>query len=184
MLKGDQLTELSRTVSHALRHEQVLYGIALYPEGWVAVADLIPALQTRSRKWRAVEQADLVRIIETSSKKRLEIVDGQIRAFYGDSQAVTGREPHPAPPAILYHGTTPQAAESIRKAGLLPRRRQYVHLSSNTDTATVVARRRTGTPVIFTVDTAAALASGVAFYFGNEDTWMAGPIPAVFLDTL
>jgi putative RNA 2'-phosphotransferase len=184
VLTEEQLTDLSRTVSHALRHEPASYGLMLDPEGWVAVAELVVALYARSPEWQALDEGNLSRMIEASTKKHHEIVDGHIRAFYGHSQAVTGREPHPAPSAILYHGTTPQAAESIRKAGLLPQRRQYVHLSSNTDTATIVASRRTGSPGIFKVDTAAAQASGVAFYFGNEDTWMAGPIPAACLDTL
>lgn len=184
MLDDNNLTDLSRTVAHALRHEPELYGITLDPEGWVAVPDLIAALHGRAKKWRAVEAADLDRMIATATKKRYEIVDGHIRAFYGHSQAVTGREPHPAPPAILYHGTTPAAAESIRATGLQPQRRQFVHLSTSTDTATIVARRRTATPVIFRVDTAAAVAAGVAFYFSNEDTWMAEPIPVACLQII
>ena len=39
------------------------------------------------------------------------------------------------PPEILYHGTATKFLESIREKGILKRNRQYVHLSSDIETA-------------------------------------------------
>jgi putative RNA 2'-phosphotransferase len=39
------LTKLSRTVSHALRHKPWLYGLELDSYGWVHVTDLVVSLR-------------------------------------------------------------------------------------------------------------------------------------------
>ena len=37
------LTRLSRTISHALRHEPWVYGLELDTYGWVHMNDLVPS---------------------------------------------------------------------------------------------------------------------------------------------
>ena len=44
-------------------------------------------------------------MIEKSEKKRHEIKDGRIRAFYGDSIPMKIWKEEKTPPDILYHGT-------------------------------------------------------------------------------
>ena len=55
------------------------------------------------------------------------------------------------PPEVLYHGTAEKPVSSISEQGLVPRRRLYVHLSKDTQTAVNVGSRH-GKPVVFIVE--------------------------------
>ncbi|MHC5228101.1 RNA 2'-phosphotransferase [Enterococcus sp. LJL99] len=46
------------------------------------------------------------------------------------------------PPKILYHGTANKFLKSIKKEGLIPMSRQYVHLSEDLETATLIGNRK------------------------------------------
>jgi putative RNA 2'-phosphotransferase len=85
------------------------------------------------------------------------------------------------PPAILYHGTTPQAAVSIRTQGLKPMQRQYVHLSADVETAILTGRRRTNRPVILKIAALEAHRHGIAFYQGNDQVWLADFVPPQYI---
>ena len=84
---NDYLVRLSKTIAHALRHKPEDYGLTLDAEGWVAVDDLLAALQKRFGARRAVSRADIETIMTESEKQRFEIRDSRIRAFYGHSYA-------------------------------------------------------------------------------------------------
>src|SRR5579884_4432964 len=134
-----KLVQLSRTISYALRHNPTEFGLTLDAEGWVAVGDLLGALRKRSSKWDSLRIDDLARMMDQSEKQRFEMRDGKIRAFYGHSVELKMQHEPAMPPALLYHGTTPQAAKIIRSEGLKPMGRQYVHMSADEETARQVA---------------------------------------------
>jgi len=110
------------------------------------------ALRKKLSNWRHVSLADITTIMAESEKQRFELHAGRIRAFYGHSTAEKVEEQPVTPPMLLYHGTTAQAAAAILKEGLRSMKRQYVHLSTDEQTARVVALRRTSKPVILHVD--------------------------------
>ena len=85
--KRVDLGKLSRSVSHALRHEPWLYELELDDEGWASVESILVALRKEQPEWADLCEADLIRMIESSSKSRHEVKDGRIRAFYGHSIA-------------------------------------------------------------------------------------------------
>ncbi|TDV51943.1 RNA 2'-phosphotransferase [Actinophytocola oryzae] len=164
---------LSRTMSHALRHEPWLYELELDDEGWTPVADLLAALD--------VSREQLEVVVRDNPKQRFELSGDRVRARYGHS--VPGRIVRvPAlPPVTLFHGTSAVTASLVLTEGLRPMRRQYVHLSVTREMAESVGRRK-GTRVrVLTVDTAAARAAGVEFLRGNEFVWLAEHVPAAFL---
>lgn len=167
-------------MSHALRHEPWLYELELDEAGWVSVQSLVEALRLE-RGWSSLTAADVEAMVAGASKQRHEIRDGRIRALYGHS--VPGRvERVPAlPPAELFHGTSPAAAEKIRVEGLRPMGRQYVHLSADRATAWAVGSRKAREPVILVVAARAAAEAGVVFYVGNEGIWLADEVPAQFV---
>lgn len=177
----ENLIRLSKTISHALRHQPEAYGLQLDPEGWVAVDDLLAALRQRRTSWRNVNMTSIATIMAESTKQRFELHNGKIRAFYGHSTPEKVEKQPETPPAILYHGTTPQAAIAIRREGLKPMNRQYVHLSTDEKTARLVALRRTNQPVILCIAARQAREQGINFYLGNEDIWLADPIPPAFI---
>ena len=178
---NERLIRLSKTISHALRHKPEEYGLQLDAEGWVPVETLLDALHRRRETWRQVRVADIEQIMDESEKQRFEMRNGKIRAFYGHSTADKIEKQPAIPPAFLYHGTTPQAAEAILREGLRSMKRQYVHLSTDEKTARLVALRRTSQPVILRVAALEAHQQGIHFYPGNEDIWLADPVPPAFI---
>jgi putative RNA 2'-phosphotransferase len=180
-MKVEDLVRLSRTISHALRHKPDQYGLTLDEEGWVAVPDLLAALTARRREWQHLDEEDLRTMMVQADKQRFELRDGRIRAFYGHSVPQKVERVPATPPPVLFHGTTPQAAAFIRREGLRPMRRQYVHLSADEATALQVGRRRTGSPVLLKIDAERAARNGVAFYLGNDMVWLADAIPPEFI---
>ena len=175
------LIQLSKTISHALRHAPEQYGLTLDSEGWVATQNLLAALGQRRGQWRGLQESDLAAMMAQSEKQRFEMRDGKIRAYYGHSIADKVERQAANPPAILYHGTTPQAAERIRVDGLQPMNRQYVHLSADEQTAIQVARRRTNRPVVLRIAASEAHQQGIRFYLGNEMVWLAEAVSARFI---
>jgi putative RNA 2'-phosphotransferase len=172
---------LSKTIAHALRHDPERYGLELDAEGWTPVEDLLVALRPRRRAWQNLSEDDLVTMLAQSHKKRYEIQDGKIRAYYGHSVPDKMQKTPVEPPPMLYHGTAPDAAQLILADGLKPMSRQYVHLSTEQEIAQQVGSRHDRAPVILEVRAADAHRAGVAFYHGNEDTWLADFVPPEFI---
>jgi putative RNA 2'-phosphotransferase len=164
---------LSKTMSHALRHEPWLYELELDEEGWTPVADLLAAL--------GVSREQLADVVRDNPKQRFELAGDRIRARYGHS--VPGRivRTPGVPPALLFHGTAASVADRIRREGLAPMRRQYVHLSVTMEMAESVGRRKGERVTVLTIDTPAARAAGVEFLRGNEFVWLVDHVPAAFL---
>ncbi len=176
------LVQLSKTVSHALRHAPWLYELEVDEGGWVPVDDLLQALRQHRAAWRGLKQADLERMVAPSDKARFELEGGSIRARYGHSLPGKLAQTPAVPPAFLYHGTSPRAVPAILKEGLHPMQRQYVHLSVDEDMARQVGARKGGNPVILIVRAAEAHAAGIPFYAGNDFVWLADHVPPPFLD--
>ncbi len=168
--------KLSKTMSRALRHDPDRFGLTLDSDGSVALTALIHSL--RHHGFPTLCEKDIHAMMAASDKKRFSIENGSIRALYGHSLKRKIERPKAQPPAILYHGTSRHALKSIRSQGLLPMGRQYVHLSADQATAAAVGRRHDANPVILTVDTVAARAENISFYYGNDTTWLADAIPA------
>lgn len=91
-----------------------------------------------------------------------------------------------SPPSILYHGTSRKAWEKIKLEGLRPMNRQYVHLSSDRDTAMTAGRMHDENPVIIAVYAWSAWLGGSAKFYRSADdrTWMSEPISAKYIREL
>jgi putative RNA 2'-phosphotransferase len=176
-----KLDALSKAISHALRHEPWLYEVELDDEGWVDLDALLAALRERQEEWRDLSRMDVERMIESSSKRRHEVSGGRIRALYGHGVPGKLRREPGAPPTVLFHGTSPNAAKVIEHDGLKPMSRQYVHLSVDVVTALEVGRRKSRAPVLFEIEARAAHDAGVTFYECNDKVWLADLVPARFV---
>lgn len=175
--------ELSKEISYALRHAPWEYELEMNEEGWVPIGQLLDALH-RAEKWKNICEMDLSEIIDKSEKKRHEIKDGKIRAFYGHSIPMKILKEEKMPPDILYHGTARRFMQSIMESGLLPRSRQYVHLSQDVETAENVGKRHDGKPCILIIDAKRAWNEGIKFYLGNEKVWLSDAIPSRYIKEL
>lgn len=173
--------ELSKEISYALRHAPWEYELELDENGWVSAEQLLTALN-ESHRWDNVTLEDLEHMIENSEKKRHELVDGKIRALYGHSVPKKIVKESAEPPVILFHGTARRFLESIENKGLLPKGRQYVHLSNDTETALQVGKRHDDKPVILEINAKKAWYEGVKFYLGNDKVWLADNIPSKYIN--
>lgn len=173
---------LSKTISHALRHAPWLYELELDEEGWTPVADLLAGLRRHRRAWRDLSEKDLRGMMARPGKQRFEMRAGKIRALYGHSIEMKIEKTPATPPRRLFHGTAPRTAAVIRREGLKPMNRQYVHLSADEETAQEVGRRKARDPEILTVRAAEAHEAGVSFYHGNEMVWLADRVPPEFIE--
>jgi putative RNA 2'-phosphotransferase len=173
--------DLSKAISHALRHEPWIYELELDDEGWASLDALLAALRERGDEWQQLTREDVERMIASSAKRRHELVGGRIRALYGHSLPGKLQRKPGVPPAILFHGTSPEVAAKVFLEGLKPMSRQYVHLSVDAETALEVGRRKSPKPVLLRVDAKEAHENGVVFYVGNEKVWLADAVPGRFL---
>lgn len=175
--------QLSKEVSYALRHAPWEYELELDEDGWVKVEQLITSLREDNR-WSSVTEEDLNTMIEGSEKKRHEILSGRIRALYGHSLPQRIVKDEKEPPEILYHGTPRRFLSSIEENGLLPKGRQYVHLSIDIDTAFKVGKRRDNEPTILAINAKQAWNEGVKFYQGNDKVWLADFISSKYINEI
>ena len=102
-------------------------------------------------------------MIQVSEKKRHEIVGDRIRALYGHSTEEKINKDAVQPPDVLYHGTAHKFLQKILQQGLIPKDRQYVHLSQDMETAITVGKRRDTDPVVLRIDALTAWKDGHQF---------------------
>ena len=176
--------KLSKEISYALRHAPWEYELELDEKGFVPVVQLLDALNEGGGYSRDVTVEDLESIVHNSDKKRHEIIGDRIRAIYGHSIPGKVNYDSSTPPVILYHGTARKFTERIMAEGLKPMSRQYVHLSTDVDTALQVGLRRDSSPVLFEVDAESARIDGLDFYRGNDKVWLADEVPPQYLQLI
>lgn len=176
----ERRSALSRTVSHALRHEPWIYELEVDDEGWVPIDELIAALR-RDPYWSTLTRAELVETVSNASKHRHEVDDDRIRALYGHSLPGRVAKSQGVPPRLLLHGTGAESVPGILRTGLLPMGRQYVHLSVDIDTAMAVGHRKSDQVAVLRVAAEAAHAAGVLFLQGNAAVWLVDHVPPEYL---
>lgn len=176
--------KLSKAVSHALRHEPWVYELELDADGWTSVDQLLEALHKRGPTWTNVNRQSLIAMIESSHKRRHEILGDRIRALYGHSLPSRLARESTEPPDVLYHGTSLTSWERVRVGGLLPMGRQYVHLSSDIETAWTVGKRKGSSPIVLQVEAVEAYQASINFYEIDGRVWLADHIPARFIQAL
>lgn len=160
--------EISKYLSYILRHKPETINLKLDKEGWGNIQYIIDNSEMKL-------SYDIIKeIVDTNDKQRFSISnDGKkIRANQGHTTNVDLTFKKAVPPIILYHGTQENNISSIMKKGLLPMERQYVHLSSDIETAKKVGDRRKGKTVILTVDTKQMFSDGIDFYISDNNVWL------------
>ena len=164
--------KLGKEITYALRHAPWEYELEMDDKGFVDIEQLLSAINEENKYSKIIDKFDIIKVMEISNKKRLEIIGERIRAMYGHSFPMQIKYEEETPPAMLYHGTAKRFLNSIKKEGLKPMSRQYVHLSEDIETAKMVGKRRDSDPVILYIDTVEAIKAGVKFYKANDKVWL------------
>ena len=168
MSQKKQLIKLSKNLCLILRHHPESVGVTLDLKGRVLINELIKAMNVHRLP---IDRAMLDEIVETNNKKRFVIDGNYIYAAQGHSINVDVELEEKEPPDILFHGTAQSSLDSIFKQGIHPRKRRYVHLSSDMETASNVGSRH-GQPIILIIDASRMYKDGCKFYLSKNNVWL------------
>ena len=170
----------SKFLSLILRHEPERVGLKLDSAGWIAVDELLAAVNRHGVPF-TVEQ--LKHVVATSDKKRFAFSeDGlRIRASQGHSVEIDLEYTPQTPPELLYHGTAERFLDSIRQTGLKKMERHHVHLSVEKIITMEVGARR-GRPVLLTIHSGDMHRAGHLFYRSANGVWLVDHVPPQFVE--
>jgi len=170
--------KLGRLLCFVLRHHPESIGITLDAHGWADVEELIKGMQTKVQ----FDRETLDEMVREDTKQRYTYnSDGsKIRANQGHSIPVDLEMGALTPPEILWHGSALRFAPSIQKEGLKPGSRQYVHLSSDEETARTVGLRH-GEPIVYEVLSGQMCRDGYLFYQSKNGIWLTNCVPPNYL---
>lgn len=166
--------KIGRKLAYMLRHSQDPLYISLNG-GWAEVSTIIKALN--------ISRAELDEIVANDNKGRYmyDTHKQRIRACQGHSiPGVQVEMIQLEPPEFLYHGTATKYLDVIMAEGLKPMSRQWVHLSSDHETAVNVGSRH-GTPVVLRINAQQFVADGHQLYCSLNGVWQAKHVPAKYL---
>ena len=157
--------EISKQLSYVLRHKPDSIEIELDEQGWTEISILIEKMK--------ISLPELQLVVRSSSKKRFSISEDKklIRANQGHSVNIDLGLTPKDPPHKLFHGTTFENYEKIKKEGLLKMNRNHVHLSSDIETAKQVGSRH-GKPIILSIDCGEMTIENINFYQSENGVWL------------
>lgn len=172
-------TKISKYISLILRHKPEEIGLELDEHGYLNVSDLINGI---NRSWKDFNIDDLERIVREDSKQRYSFNEdkSKIRANQGHSISVDLELQPIKPPNKLYHGTGRKYLDSILKNGLIKKERQYVHLSEDIETASIIGKRH-GELVVLEIDSESMFNKGIKFYLSKNNVWLCDYVPVEYI---
>ncbi|KAJ3767703.1 KptA family-domain-containing protein [Lentinula raphanica] len=166
---------LSKTLSWLLRHGAQSEGLAMRPDGYVKVVDL---LENPKIKSQSLDLAGLQQIVEADSKQRYSLVcendDWWIKANQGHSIKAVELELKPIltvediPTRTAVHGTTKKAWQSISSQGLSKMNRNHIHLAQGISGENVISGMRKSCDIFIFIDIPKALAAGIKFFLSDN----------------
>jgi putative RNA 2'-phosphotransferase len=175
-MTSKQQTKIGRYLCFMLRHDPTL----LDAHGWAKTSAVVAVLQ---QQFAGINLASVRKIVAEDTKNRYSFnqTGDRIRCNQGHSVAVDLQLVPVQPPEQLFHGTARKSEWLIRRDGLLPMSRQYVHLSSDGETANVVGRRH-GEPLVLTVQSGIMFRDGHVFYLSANGVWLCDQVSPVYLE--
>ena len=164
-------------MAYLLRHDPG--ELEMDGQGFVPLDSLLAKLGNR---WSTLTREEIIEVVREDPKGRYQIKDDLIRARYGHSIPVDPLyEDGELDEEILFHGTTPEAKESIMKEGLKSQGREKVHLSADKEEAKKVGSRRTVQPVILRIEASLALQNGIEISKASPKVYVAEDIPPRYI---
>ncbi|MBN1248210.1 MAG: RNA 2'-phosphotransferase [Anaerolineae bacterium] len=179
-----QLGKLSRFLLMLLRHQPARFPVRLDDQGFADLGEVLRVVHALPNlRWATL--SDVEAVLHMPGPRRFEIIDDgtrarRIRALYGHTARHLDYKPV-EPPDTLYFGAAPEAVDRIRREGLNPDERSYVHLVDDPQPARRAALSETPDPVVLTIDAAAACAAGITFYSPAEGLYLCAAIPPQFI---
>ncbi len=173
------IIKISKYLSMILRHRPQAAGIELDAHGWADIDELLAGMQKR---YPLFDREMLEQIVARDEKQRyaFDETHARLRANQGHSIQVDVELQEKKTPDVLWHGSAGRFDHAIRREGLKPMSRLYVHLSKDIETALKVGKRH-GEPVVYAVDTKAMVKDGYHFYLSANNVWLTRSVPPHYL---
>jgi len=172
--------KLGKYLSYILRHAPEKEGLEMDEHGYVSVPVLCKKLD--------MSKDDLDWIVDNNNKKRYAYNEDEthIRASQGHSIKVDVELEEVNPPHKLYHGTSFEILESLKKNGLMKMNRQHVHLSADQDTARTVGKRHSKgkPPMILVIDAKLMHFNGHKIYLSNNGVYLTDHVPIDYINVI
>ena len=183
MNKGE-IRRIAKYLCYLLRHAPDAVSLDMDEHGWVKINQLIENVNARGKTQLTMELLQEIVATDDKGRYRFSPDDERIKACQGHS--IPWVEPEleqRTPPEYLYHGTTMEALEEIRKTGAILRMsRHAVHLHADENTAWQVAKRRKNkTPVVLKINTAAMTATGFTFSISENGVWFCDQVSTKYI---
>lgn len=165
--------ERSKYLALILRHKPELVNLELMKDGWVQVMQLLNNTD--------FTMDELEEIVTTDTKGRYQFSEEKqfIRAVQGHSKKVDIEFKEFIPTKELYHGTADRFYSSILQEGIKKMSRQYVHLSSDIETAKLVGKRH-GNVKIIIIDAIKMFKDGYKFYIADNGVILTDIVPTKY----
>lgn len=164
----------SKYLSMLLRHSPEKANLTLDKEGWCNLDQLLENTDFTLDELREIVSSD--------AKGRYSFGDNSIRANQGHSTSeVKLTFKKEVPPPYLYHGTTQDAWQKIKKQGLQPMNRHHVHLTDNLTTAKQVGSRRRSGLVLLEIDCINMVADKIHFYRSENGVWLVDKVEPKYI---
>lgn len=170
-------TVRSKYLALILRHKPELFNLELMPNGWIQVEQLLNNTD--------FTMTELEEIVTTDTKGRYQFSEEKqfIRAVQGHSVNVEMNFKEFIPTEDLYHGTAKKYLDNILSDGIKKMSRQYVHLSTNIETAIKVGKRH-GEVVVLSINAKKMHEDGYKFFIAENGVILTDFVPTKYFNYL
>ncbi|KAJ7889229.1 KptA family-domain-containing protein [Mycena leptocephala] len=178
--KDSPEVRVSKTLSWILRHGAKSEGLAMRPDGYVKVTDLLANPKLKTLNLEALQE-----IVKADAKQRydLKFEEGteagiwwmkanqghSIKSVKLDLQPISSASDIPT--GIAVHGTTKEAWESISTQGLSKMKRNHVHMAQGVNTfrsSSNTSGMRGSSQILIFVDVQRAIDAGLKFFLSDN----------------
>jgi len=175
-----KMVKLSKYLSLILRHNPQKIGISLEKDGWADVQELLTNMQKHGSE---INIEILHQIVNSDKKQRYAFneLKTKIKANYGHSTQIELNYETLIPPEFLFHGTSYEKLESIKKYGILKQKRRFVHLSPDMENAAIVGKRH-GTPIVLKIYALEMHLKGIKFYKSSGNIWLTDLVETCYFE--
>lgn len=171
---------LGGAIAFVLRHAE---DVPIDPVGWLSLDDIVARLAQDDID---VTVDDVLNEVGPDGNDRFELsIDGtKARAFEGHTQPGVEIEliDTDRAPEFLYHATPEFTLDAVldRREGLLPHKRDFIHLVEDPRQAVAAGKRRDASVALFEIETK-ALPNPIGRVSADSAVWLTTYVPANLL---
>lgn len=163
-----------RFLAYVLGREPQAFGLVPDEEGFVGINELLKALG-EEEGWRHVRRSHINEVMLVLPDPPVEVAEASIRAV--ERRHLPPLQADGSPPRLLYTCVRRRAYPRVAERGVHPAGGGRVVLAADRDMALRIGRRSDASPVLLTVQTAAAAAAGIVFRGIAGTLYVSGRLP-------